>query len=214
MLRAVMPILKGAMTFSRFRARHKGERPRDPKRWLAKGFRAHAFEPLEKNAEEDTAQGWVEIENADSTELSPQSFLYGDLVLASYRIDRLRVPAAAIRAELDTWSRAFTEREARPPRRSEKAEEKELITKRLRKRAFPRTTLTDLSWNLTTDHLEIWTTQKSVTDEIQTSLETVFELRLLPLAPGAYASTLDLTDDQEELLKPTAELLCDPAFGA
>lgn len=209
-----MPILKGATTFSRFRATPKGERPKDVKRWLSRGFRDRAFEPLDKNGEEDSSGGFVELEDADQTELAPQSFLHGELVLISYRIDRIRVPAAAIRAELEAWSKTFAERESRPPRRSERAEEKENIAHKLKKRAFPTTKLTDVSYSLKSEHLQIWTTQRSVVDEIQTALEEALDLRLLPLGPGAYASSLDLDDEAEANLAPTAELLRDPAFGA
>lgn len=209
-----MPILKGATTFSRFRATPKGERPKDIKRWLSRGFRDRAFEPLDKNGEEDSSGGFVELEDADKTELAPTSFLHGELVLISYRIDRIRVPAAAIRAELDAWSKSFAEREARPPRRSERAEEKETIALKLKKRAFPTTKLTDVSYSLKSEHLQIWTTQRSVVDEVQTALEEALDLRLLPLGPGAYANSLDLDDEAEANLAPTAELLRDPAFGA
>lgn len=209
-----MPILKGAMTFSRFRATPKSERPKDVKRWLTRGFRDRAFEPLDKSGEEDQSGGFVELEDFERTELAPTSFLHGELVLLSYRIDRLRVPAATIRTEVDSWARAFTERESRPPRRSERAEEKETITRRLKKRAFPSTKVTDVSYSLKSEHLQIWTTQRSVVDEIQTALEEALDLRIVPLAPGAYASTLDLDDDAEANLAPTAELLRDPAFGA
>lgn len=202
------------MTFARFRAESKGERPKDVKRWLARGFRAKAFEPLDKNGEEDTSGGFVELEDAESTKLEPSSFLYGELVLITYRIERLRVPAAAIRAELEVWSKAFAEKEGRPPRRAEKKNEKEVISKRLKKRAFPSNKLTDVSYSLQSGHLQIWSTARSVVDEIQEALEQALDLRLVALAPGTYANTLELDSDAESALAPTAELLRDPAFGA
>ena len=209
-----MPVKKGSMTFSRFRAEPKGERAKDERRWLARGFRSKAFEPLEKNSEEDTASGFVELENKDSTELAPASFIFGDYALVSWRIDRLRVPSPMIKAEVEAWARAFEEREGRPPRRAELREEKELITQKLRRRAFPKTTLTDVSWGLTSQDVLIWTTQRRVVDEIQAAMEHAFDVKLQALSPGAYADRLDLGAAKEDLLAPTAELIRDPAFSA
>src|SRR5690242_19595065 len=127
-----MPVRKGTMTFARFRAVSEGDRAKDERRWLSEGFRASAFEPLEKGAEEDTASGFVDLADADSTQLAPSSFIFGDYALVSWRIDRLRVPTAAVKAEVEAWSKAFEAKERRPPRRSEQKEEKELITQRLR----------------------------------------------------------------------------------
>lgn len=201
------------MTFSRFVAVSTGERAKDERRWLARGFRSKAFEPLEKAGEEDTASGFVELERSDSTELAPASFVFGDYALVSWRIDRIRVPTPVIKAELEAWARAFEDREGRPPRRAEQREEKEMITQKLRRRAFPKTTLTDVSWGLTSQNVLIWTTQRRVVDEIQAAIEHAFDVKLHALSPGAYADRLDLGARAEELLAPTPELIRDPAFG-
>ncbi|MCK6545810.1 recombination-associated protein RdgC [Myxococcota bacterium] len=195
------------MTFSRFRVEQKGERPRDVKRWLARGFKAHAFEPLDKSSDEEVATGWVEIEDRERTDLTPSSLLFGEWVLVSWRVDRIKVPTAAVKDELDAWSRVFEGQNGRPPRRAEKKEEKEHVVQRLRKRAFPIVKTHDVSWNLETNQLQIWTTSKKTVDEIVEALEKLFELRLQPLSPGAYTHQLELAPDVEALLAPTAELL-------
>lgn len=202
-----MPVLKGPITFSRFRVEHKGERPKDIKRSLSRGFKAHAFEPLDKSSDEESASGWVEIEDRDRVDLTPTSLMYGDWVLVSWRIDRIRVPGAAVREELETWGKSFEEKNGRPPRRAEKKEEREVVVQRLRKRAFPSIQTHDVSWNLASDQLQIWSTSKKVVDEIQESLEKMFELRLQALSPGAYVHQLKLPEDAEGLLAPTAELI-------
>lgn len=208
-----MPVLKGSVTFTRFKVEQKGERPRDVKRWLSRGFKSHAFEPLDKDSEEDVSAGWVELEDVDKVDLAPSSLMYGEYVLVSYRIDKLRVPGATVRAELESWGNTFEASNGRPPRRAERAEQRELIVKKLRRRAIPISKTHDVSWNLTTGHLQIWTTARGIIDEIQTTLEKQFELRLEPLAPGAFAAALGLTPEAEALLSPTTELLGSAALG-
>src|SRR5262245_37862846 len=102
-----MPVLRGAITFCRFRAESIGDRPKDVKRWLSRGFRARAFEPIDPSTDTDRSAGWVEIEDTEKTELAPQSFLHGEYVLVTWRIDRLRVPASIVKSELDAWSKKF-----------------------------------------------------------------------------------------------------------
>jgi DNA recombination-dependent growth factor C len=192
-----MPILRGALTFARFRVRSTQERPKDVKRWLSKGLRARAFEPIERGSEEDRSAGFVELENEDSTELSPSSFLFGEYVLVSYRVDRLRVPASALKAELEAWTREFTKDKGRPPRKPERAEQRETVMKRLRSRALPVRRTHDVSWSLKTDCLEIWALPKGLVDEIVDCLSATFDLELTPIRP----STL-----MEGDLTPTPEL--------
>lgn len=206
-----MPVIRGPITFARFRVEQVDERPADVKRWLSRGFRAHAFEPLDPAGEDDVSSGWVEIEDADQTELAPSRLIHGEYVLVAYRVDRLRVPAAQVRAELDKWTRAFEANNKRPPRRAERAEEREAIVARLRKRAFPVSKTHDVSWNLSTDQLQIWSTSRKVVDEIEAALEKQFHLRLHALAPGAYSSLLRLPAEAEALLAPTSELMPDVA---
>jgi recombination associated protein RdgC len=199
-----MPVLRGALTFARFHAEPIGERPKDQKRWLARGLRDRAFKPLDRSSEEDRSAGWVELEQNDSTELAPSSFLYGEYVLVSYRIDKLRVPASALKAELEAWAREYTKAKGRPPKKPERAEHREMVHKKLRARALPQSRVFDVSWSQKSDQIQIWASARSVVEEIKECLESVFELELTAQTPSAFAAAYA---PKQGAIEPTADLI-------
>lgn len=199
-----MPVLRGAVTFSRFRVELPKGPPADAKRWLKRGLETRAFEPIDRRSEEDRSAGFVEIENPDATEFSAGSVYYGEYALIGYRIDQIRVPGAAIKAELERWAAAFEKENGRPPGRAEKASQRGSIRQMLRNRAVPSTKVHDLSWNLKTNHLQIWAASRKAVDEIQAVVEAAFEVRLVPLIPAAAAARAGIEDGA---LLPTPELV-------
>ena len=198
-----MPILQGAITFARFFAEPRKTRPKDARRSLAKDLRAQAFEPLDKLGEQERTAGWVELHDNDSTELPPGRFLFGSRLLVTYRVDVRKVPAAMVRRELDAWGREFSVRQSRAPKRAEKAEQKELIIKRLRKRAFVTTQTVDVSWHQDRGEVLIWSSSRKMVDEIHVALEETFDLSMRARSPGVLA---DETGVASEVLAPSDAL--------
>lgn len=201
-----MPVLKGAVTFARYRAERAKDAPKDLKRSLANALRRNAFEPLDPTSDEDRAAGWVELEDHDATELSPSRFVYGDYLMATWRVDTLRVPANRVNAELDRWARVHEAEKGEAPTRTSKKAQKELILKKLRRQAFPVTRTYDLTWNLDKDLIFIWASARKIIDEITIALEDGFGLRLYAQSPGALAELAEIDVDD---IQPTPEL-----FGA
>ena len=204
-LPALMPVLSGAVTFSRFRAEPAGNAPSDVKRWLAKGLKSGLFEPIDlKKTEDERAAGFVELENHDSTDFSTGSVLYGEYALFGFRIDTVKVPAAVLKAELDKWATAFEKQNGRAPTRGEKAENRASLRHMLRQRAVPSTKVHDVSWNLKTQQVQLWAASRKAVDEILLALETAFEVKLQPLVPASLAARAGIADDA---LVPTPELI-------
>lgn len=196
-----MPVVSGSVTFARHRV-EPGDKPRDPRRSLAQALKKHAFSPLDRDGPDEKSSGWVEVEDPDASDFKADAILRGDWLVVSWRVDTLRVPASALKAELATWQRTFTQEEGRPPKKAEKSEQKELLTKKLKKRAFVRTQTCDVAWNLETHNLLIWTASNRVLDDVRGALEDTFKLALTPLTPGALADARGL----DESLFPTPEL--------
>lgn len=199
-----MPVLRGAVTFSRFRVEHAKEAPSDIKRWLTRGLKANAFEPIDRRSEDDRAAGFVELENADAVEFSAGRVFYGEYALFSFRIDSLKVPAAAMKAELAKWTANFEQENDRPASRAEKTAAKAQIKQMLRTRATPRTNVLDVSWSQTTQQMQIWAASRKVVEEIVIALENALSLKFVGLTPAAIAQTSGL---DEGALGPTAELI-------
>lgn len=198
-----MPVLKGAVTFARYRVVRTKEDPKDLKRSLSHALRRNAFEALDPTGDEDRAAGWVELEDNDEVELSPKRFLFGDYLMVSWRVDTLRVPSARVKAELDRWSRVHEAEKGEAPTRASKKAQKELILKQLRNQAFPITRTYDLTWNLEKDVILVWSSARKIIDEIVIALEDGFGLQLLAQSPGALADAAEIDDDD---IQPTPEL--------
>jgi recombination associated protein RdgC len=204
MLRGLMPVLRGSVTFSRFRADTTEDALSDVKKWLGRGLKAHAFEPIDRKSEDDTSAGFVELENTESTDFSPGSFLYGEYALIGYRIDRIKVPASALKAELAKWASAFEKEHDRPPSRAEKASNRDSLRQLLRNRAVPSTKVHDVSWNLKTQQLQIWAASRKAVEEVQSAVESAFGVKLTAMVPAAVAARSGI---DEATLTPTPELV-------
>jgi DNA recombination-dependent growth factor C len=199
-----MPVLRGAVTFSRFLVEPAEGAAADLKRSLSRALKARAFAPIDRRSEEERAAGFVELENHDASEFSAGSLFYGEYALFSYRIDAIKIPSPVLRAELDRWATAFEKEKGRAPSRSEKAESKGSLRQMLRNRAVPITKVHDVSWNLKSQQLQIWAASRKAVDEVLNALETAFKVKLIPLIPASAAARMGI---EESALGPTAELI-------
>ncbi|ATB47472.1 recombination-associated protein RdgC [Corallococcus macrosporus] len=199
-----MPVLRGAVTLSRFRVEPAKEAPSDVKRWLTRGLKSHAFEPIDRRSEEERAVGFVELENEESSEFSAGRLYYGEYALFAFRIDTIKVPAAALKAELAKWASAFEKENGRPPSRGEKTQSRGEIRQMLRNRATPRTSTVDVSWNLKTQQVQIWSASRKVVDEITVALEGGLNVKFFGMTPAAMAQQAGI---DESALGPTAALI-------
>lgn len=198
-----MPVLRGSVTFARFRV-GSGKLPQDTRRWLARGLARGAFEPLDvEKGEDDRAAGFVTLGDADSTDFEG-GVLEGGRALFAFRVDSLKVKAAAVRAELARWTAGFEREHGRLPARGEKATARDQIRHQLRRRTEPVTRIADVSWNLDAGEVLVWVSSRKVVEEVAASLEAAFEVKLAPRSVGAQAVGKKLPEDA---LVPTPELL-------
>jgi recombination associated protein RdgC len=199
-----MPIRRGSVAFARFRL--ASAPPKDVRRWLGKALAAGAFEPIDVKGDEERAQGFVELEGAERTGFAPGDVFFGTQALFSWRVDRLKVPSAQVRAELLKWAQAFEAKNGRAPGRRERAEQKDVVKKALRSKLDPVTRTFDLSLDLKTKELFVWATSRTVIEEIHAALEERLEEKLVPLVPAAQ-----LDPDALDALAPTPALFLEVA---
>ncbi len=200
----LMPVLRGAVTFSRFLVEPGEGAPADLKRWFTKALKARAFAPIDRRSEEERAAGFVELEDHEGTEFATSHLYYGEYALFGYRIDQIKVPGPVLRAEVGKWAAAFEKEKGRPPSRGEKAENRASLRQMLRNRAVPTTKVHDLSWNLKTRQLQIWAASRKAVEEVLNAVEMAFKVKLVPLVPAEVASRTGIADSA---LAPTAELI-------
>jgi DNA recombination-dependent growth factor C len=199
-----MPILRGSVTFARYRLQLPEKGASNVRRFLTAGLSAHAFEPIDRKSDEDRATGFVELENNAATEFSPGTVFYAERALFAFRVDTIRVSAAHVRDEVARWLVTFERENSRKPGRTEKAEAKAGIRQKLRNRAPEQTKVHDVAWNLKSDQLQIWASSRKAIEEVSAAIEAALGVKLLPLVPGAMALDRGL---DESALEPTAELV-------
>ncbi len=203
MVRAPMPVLRGSITFARFRS-EPGKRPQDLRRWLVRGLDRGAFEPLDPaRGDDDRSAGFVALEDPDSTDFS-SGVLEAGRALFAFRVDRIQVKGTAVRAELERWVAAFPAEHRRAPTRGEKAGARDEIRHRLRSRTPPTTRVFDVSWALDGGELLVWAASRKAVDEIAAAIEAAFEVKLAPCSVGAQAIRAEIAEDA---LAPTAALV-------
>jgi len=181
-----MPIRKGTVSCSRFRL--EGAVPKDVKKWLTKALKTAAFEPIDPKSDELRAAGFVELEDDRATTFSAGALFEGLYALFAWRVEKIRLPASSIRAELVEWARAFEAKNGRGPGRREKSEQKELIRKALRGKTAPVSSVSDVSYELPSGELLVWASSTSIVEEVQTALEQGLEVRLIPRVPASFVS--------------------------
>ncbi len=194
-----MPIRRGSVNLARFRL--EGAIPKDVKKWLQKGLAKTSFEPIDPKSEDERAAGFVELEAPERVEFAAGNLFHGLHALFAWRVDRLKVPANAMRAGLLQWSQAFEQKNGRAPGRRERSEQKDTLKKALRAKQAPVTKLFEISIDLTSRDVFVWATSRTVVEEVQGALESTLELKLIPRVPAAFlpAGVIDT-------LMPTPEL--------
>ncbi|MBQ4334541.1 MAG: recombination-associated protein RdgC [Myxococcaceae bacterium] len=203
-----MPLLKGSVSLTRFRADLPPESATSQAERLLDALRLRAFEPIAVQGEEERAAGFVELENHTATDFSPTAAFQGDWLVFSWRVDTIRISAAQLREELAAWSQAFENEHERPPSRFEKTEAKSALRKELRAVTPPTTKVYDVAWNLSTGTIQLYCLSRKVVDEIQAAIEKSFDVTLLPRSPQVLFDEQGLQDAH---VKPTPQL-CWPGF--
>ncbi len=186
-----MAIRSGTVSCSRYRV--QGSVPKDVKKWLTRALAAHAFRGIDLKGDEERAAGFVALENA--------SLFEGTFGVFSWRIEKIRLPAAELKSALQDWLQKFENKNGRAAGRREKAEQKELIRKSFRAKTPPISVITDVSLELPKGELLVWTGSNAIAEEVQATLEQALEVRFVPRVPSSFVSATQL-----ERLGPTAAL--------
>jgi recombination associated protein RdgC len=205
-----MPILKGAVTLARFRVETDANTPKDWKKQFGRALGGRPFVPLDPAGPDERAQGFVELADNDLTDFGPGSVHEGEHALFAYRVDEVRIPAAAVKAELEKWAKNFQKENDRNPGKREKADQKAQIRQALRGRFPVSTKVRDVSWHVEAGDLGIWASTRKAVDEVQEAIEKVFKLKLVPVVPVTVAHRLGVKD---KALVPTPELSLPEAEG-
>jgi recombination associated protein RdgC len=203
-----MPALRGSLTYARFFV--EGDLPDDLHTRLLKAFRHNLMKPLVPEEEAIERSGWCRIGEPMELDLGHEDVFYNDYVNLGFRTDRWVIPGPLLRTRMREAEAAYLQKKGRERlTRKEKAEMKELVTKRLRREMDPRTKAVDVSWSLDEGIVRFFSPSPKAGALLEELFARTFAsaLKLVPEAPYTLAARLGLSKAQTvtwDAMEPTS----------
>ena len=192
-----MGFVSGSASFVRFGV--EGELPSNTMEFLADRIASFSFRDIDDNMDEYSI-GWVSVMNMFDAGFRYASFMNGDYVTLTLRIDERKVSPAILKKFVQKEEeRIKTEKQIPQVSRTLKAEIKERVQTELIRKAIPIPSVFDLCWNLSESTVLFFTTNKKIHAVLEDFFKDCFVLLLVQQIPYVTAEHL-LTDEQAERL--------------
>ena len=192
-----MGFISGSASFVRFGV--EGELPSNTLEFLADRIASFSFRDIDDSLDEYSI-GWVSVMNMFDAGFRYASFLNGDYVTLTLRIDERKVSPAILKKYVQKEEeRIKVEKQIPKIGRTLKAEIKERVHAELVRKAIPLPAVYDLCWNLSESTLLFFTTNKKIHAVLEDFFKDCFGLLLVQQIPYVTAEHL-LPDEQVELL--------------
>mgnify|MGYP002681825059 FL=1 len=176
-----MGLLKGSLTFSRYRV--KGELPAEFRPFFDRQIKKYAFRDLTASAEEQ-AFGWTCLENPLDTAFEGGRYCAGDFFYFSLRLDRKSVPPALLRLKCLEEERKSLKDSGRKRLFREQAREiKERVFLHLLTKAHPVPSFYDVCWSVPGGWLLVGSHADRVFEIFEDLFKITFNARLTACLP-------------------------------
>ena len=164
-----MGFLKGSASFVRFSV--EGELPENPLEYIGDRVISFAFQDIDDTTDEYSV-GWVSVLDMFDSQFKYGSYMAGDYITLSMRIDERKVSSAILKKfVMKEEERVRREKELPRLSRSMRVQIKERIRTELMRKAIPIPSLYELCWNLSDSTLLFFSTNKKA----QAILEDFFK---------------------------------------
>jgi hypothetical protein len=176
-----MGLLKGALTFSRYRL--TGPLPKNFHEFINRQMKLFAFRELSAGNEEKSS-GWTSLENILDTHFEYANYAVGDYLAFSLRLDRRIIPPSLMKIKfLEAERKALGSKGKRVLSKGEKEEVKERVRLDLLSRTSAVPSFFDVCWALSQNWVLFGSLSSKVTDEFESLFKKTFNLPLSPLVP-------------------------------
>lgn len=193
-----MPFLNGSASFVRFAV--EGTLPENTLDYLADRVHAFAFQDIDDTYDEYSV-GWVSVLNMFDSGFAFASYVAGDYITLTLRIDERKVSPAILKKFVQKEEeRVRVEKELPKLSRSMKVQIKERVRTELIRKAFPVPTTYDLCWSLSDSMLYFFTTNKKAHVILEDYFKESFGLLIKQQVPYTTAENL-IDDEQQRLLE-------------
>jgi len=174
-------LLKGPLSFSRFMV--IGEWPSDFTEMIDRQLRQYAFQDLAGSTDEKT-MGWTGIENILDTDFSHASYVWGDYLLFSMRIDRRAVPPSLLKIRVMEAEKHYLKETGRKKiDRIAREELREGVRRDLMSHIHPTPSFFDICWCVSGGTVLLTSLSEKVMQDFQDFFKTSFEWVPCPFVP-------------------------------
>lgn len=191
-----MGFLKGSASFVRFTV--EGDLPENPLDYIADRIISFSFQDIDDTIDEYSV-GWVSVLDMFDSEFQYGSYMAGDYVTLTLRIDERKVsPAILKKFVMKEEERVRREKEVPKLSRTMKVQIKERIRTELVRKAIPIPSTYELCWNLSESTLLFFSTNKKAQAILEDHFKESFGLLLRQQIP--YTTAEHLVDEEERIL--------------
>lgn len=199
-----MGFISGSASFVRFGV--EGELPDNSLEFIADRIASFSFRDIDDDIDEYSV-GWVSVLNMFDSGFEYASFLNGDYIVLSLRIDERKVSPAILKKFIQKEEeRVKKEKQLPSLGRSVKVEIKERVKAELTRKAIPMPAVYDLCWNLSEQTVIFFTTNKKAHVVLEDFFNDCFGCLLVQQIPYVTAEHLLNADDSEQLAKISPEI--------
>ncbi len=199
-----MGLLKGSASFVRFTV--LGELPENPLEFLADRVVSFCFRDIDDTYDEYSI-GWVSILNMFDSEFEYASYVAGDYITLTLRVDERKVSPAILKKMVQKEEeRVRLERQLPKLGRSLKVEIKERIRVELMRKAIPVPSTFELCWSLADSTILLFTTNKKIHAILEDYFKESFGLLIRQQIPYTTAEKLVTEEQLMQLDRITPEV--------
>lgn len=193
-----MGLIKGSASFVRFSV--EGDLPENLLDFIADRVTSFSFRDIDDTYDEYSI-GWVSVHNMFDTKFKYASYLTGDYVTLTLRVDERRVsPAILNKCIQKEEERIKLEKQIPKIGRAMKVEIKERIKAELMRKSVPVPAIFDLCWNLSGGTLLFFSTNKKLHAVLEDFFKESFGLNLRLQIPYIIAESI-VSDEQRNRLE-------------
>lgn len=200
-----MGFLNGSASFVRFGV--EGALPENPLEYISQRVMAYAFRDIDDSYDEYSI-GWVSVLNMFDAEFKYASYVAGDYITLTLRVDERKVSPAILKKFVQKEEERV-KREKQVPKlgRAQRVEIKERIRTELMRKAIPIPVIYDLCWNLSESTLFFFTTNKKAHAVLEDFFKETFGLLIRQQIPYVVGEQLLDEDGLDRLVRINPEVL-------
>ncbi len=200
-----MAFLSGSASFVRFGV--EGELPENFLDFAADRIAAFSFRDIDDSYDEYSI-GWVSILNMFDSDFKYASYMNGDYITLTLRIDERKVSSAIVKKFVQKEEeRIKAEKQIPKISRAKKVEIKERVTTELIRKAVPVPSVYDLCWNLSESTVLFFSTNKKAQALVEDFFKESFGLLLRQQIPYVVGEELLNEEELEQLSRITPAIM-------